>query len=109
VENGAVSFGGIELQVPDSSRNGRSEVVLGLRPESLELASDGCPATVEAVEEIGADTHLFCAAEIGGLTTKLAARVPTSSAARQGDRIHLRPAGSDAHFFDPVTGGRIAT
>ena len=45
---------------------GHGEVVVGLRPEALELAADGIPAEVELVEEIGADAHVFCVAELGG-------------------------------------------
>ena len=106
VQNGGVSFGGIAIQVPHTIRDARTELVVGLRPEALELAGDGCPAVVEAVEEIGADTHLFCAAEVGGRSAKLAARVPTSAAPRQGERVHLRPSGA-AHFFDSETGTRL--
>src|SRR5213076_2137907 len=51
LSNGAASFGGIPVPVPGA--NGRSEIVLGLRPESLELASEGLPAEVEVVEELG--------------------------------------------------------
>src|SRR3954447_20864459 len=50
VEQGAVSLGGVRISVP----NGRAELVVGLRPESLALAGDGCPAVVEVVEDIGA-------------------------------------------------------
>ncbi|HEU5372726.1 MAG TPA: ABC transporter ATP-binding protein [Gaiellaceae bacterium] len=109
VQDGAVSFGGIAISVPEAVRDGRSELVVGLRPEALELAANGCPATVEVVEEIGADTHVFCAAEVGGQSAKLSARVPTQAAPRQGERVHLRPAGAEAHFFDPATGERLAT
>ena len=89
-------------------RNGHSELIVGLRPESLALASDGCAAIVEVVEEIGADTHVFCAAQIAGEDTKLVARVPTNVAPQQGERVHLRPTGGDAHFFDPETGARLS-
>ena len=60
------------------------------------------------VEEIGADTHVFCAAQIAGEDTKLVARVPTNVAPQQGERVHLRPTGGDAHFFDPETGVRLS-
>jgi multiple sugar transport system ATP-binding protein len=108
VEHGALAFGGVDISVPEAMRNGHSELVVGLRPESLSLASDGCAATVEVVEEIGADTHVFCAAQIAGQDTKLVARVPTSVAPRQGERVHLRPTGDDVHFFDPESGVRLS-
>jgi multiple sugar transport system ATP-binding protein len=107
VERGALSFGGVDIPVPETVRNGHSELIVGLRPESLSLASDGCNATVQVVEEIGADTHVFCAAQIAGEDTKLVARVPTNLAPSQGERVHLRPTGGDVHFFDPATGARL--
>jgi multiple sugar transport system ATP-binding protein len=108
VEHGALAFGGVEIAVPENVRNGHAELIVGLRPESLALAPDGCGAVVEVVEDIGADTHVFCAAQIAGQDTKLVARVPTSVAPRQGERVHLRPSGGDAHFFDPSSGERLS-
>ena len=107
VEHGALAFGGVDIAVPETVRNGHSELIVGLRPESLSLAADGCDATVEVVEEIGADTHVFCAAQIAGHDTKLVARVPTNVAPSQGERVHLRPTGGDVHFFDPESGARL--
>ena len=108
VEHGALAFGGVDIAVPDAVRNGHAELIVGLRPESLALSSDGCGALVEVVEEIGADTHVFCAAQIAGQETKLVARVPTSLAPEQGERVHLRPTGGDVHFFDPESGLRLS-
>jgi multiple sugar transport system ATP-binding protein len=107
LENGGVSFGGVAIPVPDAIRDGRGAMVVGLRPESLELGPEGCAAVVEVVEEIGADTHVFCEADVGGQTAKLVARVPTQVAPRQGERVHLRPGGDQAHFFDPESGNRL--
>jgi multiple sugar transport system ATP-binding protein len=107
VEHDGLAFGGVDIAVPQTVRNGHSELVVGLRPESLALSPDGCGALVEVVEEIGADTHVFCAAEIAGRETKLVARVPTQVAPRQGERVHLRPTGGDVHFFDPESGVRL--
>jgi multiple sugar transport system ATP-binding protein len=108
VEHGTLAFGGVDIPLPEGVRNGHAELIVGLRPESLSLASDGCGAVVEVVEEIGADTHVFCAAEIAGHDTKLVARVPTAVAPTQGERVHLRPSGAEAHFFDPQTGIRLS-
>jgi multiple sugar transport system ATP-binding protein len=108
VEHGALSFGGVDIPVPEAVRDGHSELIVGLRPESLSLASDGCGALVQVVEEIGADTHVFCAAQIAGQDTKLVARVPTNVAPHQGERVHLRPVGGDVHFFDSESGVRLS-
>ncbi len=46
VDNGSVALGGARVPV---HANGRPAVVVGLRPESLELSADGLPAEVEVV------------------------------------------------------------
>jgi multiple sugar transport system ATP-binding protein len=109
VEHGALAFGGVEIGLPEPLRDRHGEIVVGLRPEALELAGEGCGAVVEVVEEIGADTHVFCAADVGGRSERLVARVPSHIAPSQGERVHLRPTGEAAHFFDPASGERLDT
>jgi multiple sugar transport system ATP-binding protein len=106
-ENGSVSFGGSPLEVP-ARVDGRTSVVVGVRPEAMELAAEGVPAAVEAVEELGADAFLYCAAEIEGAQVRLAARVEARSAPERGTRVHLRPSPDhEPHVFDGETGDRI--
>jgi multiple sugar transport system ATP-binding protein len=81
--------------------------VIGVRPESLEVATDGIPAKVDVVEDIGADAFVFCSAELGGETTKLVARSESRKAPKQGERVTLRPRSDEAHLFDPATGERL--
>jgi len=100
--NGSVSLGGVQVPLPND-RHG-SEVVVGLRPESLELAADGIPAEVDVVEEIGADSYVFASADLG----RLVARVETKRAPDRGERITLRPRADEAHLFDPESGARIS-
>jgi multiple sugar transport system ATP-binding protein len=99
--NGSVELGGVSFAVPAGTPRG--DVVVGLRPESLTLASDGIPAEVEVVEEIGADAYVFAAADVG----KLVARVEARVAPARGERIALRPRADEAHLFDPATGARL--
>jgi multiple sugar transport system ATP-binding protein len=105
VENGSVTLGPTRVEV---SANGRRELVLGFRPESLELASEGLPAEVEVVEEIGADAYVFCVAELPGGTTKLVARTDWRHAPERGARVVLKANADEAHLFDPQTGERLA-
>jgi multiple sugar transport system ATP-binding protein len=100
-DNGSVRLGGVSFELPGDA--GGRDVVIGLRPESLDLASDGIPAEVEVVEEIGADSYVFAAADVG----KLVARVETRVAPERGERIALRPRPDEAHLFDPATGARL--
>ena len=82
------------------------EIVVGLRPESLELAGDGLPARVEVVEELGADAYVFCVAEVNGVETRLVARVDARRPPERDERIFLRPQ-AEAHVFDAATGERL--
>ena len=100
--NGSAELGGVDVAVPAGLTTGK--VVVGLRPEALELADDGIAAEVEVVEEIGADAFVFASASVG----KLVARVETRRAPERGSHVTLRPRPDEAHLFDPVTGARIA-
>ena len=81
--------------------------MLGLRPESLELAAEGVPARVEVVEELGADAYVFCVTELDGEDVKLVARCDVRHVPERDARVHLRPRPEEAHVFDPETGERI--
>jgi multiple sugar transport system ATP-binding protein len=107
--NGGVSFATASVPVPESIRSapGGRSLVVGLRPESLELAGEGVPAQVEVVEEFGADAYVFCTADVAGAKTRLVARVSARGAPGQGDTVALRPKVEEAHFFDAETGDRL--
>jgi multiple sugar transport system ATP-binding protein len=108
VLNGAASFGGVDVPLPQGAvANGRTSLVIGVRPESLEVASDGIPAKVDVVEDVGADAFVFCSTELGGETTKLVARSESRAAPKQGDRVTLRPRSNEAHLFDQASGERL--
>src|SRR5262245_44139916 len=104
LSNGSVSFGGVSVPVPSGCGD---SIVLGLRPEALELGSDGIAAEVEVVEELGADAFFFCVADVGGERTKLVARGAAKHAPSQGERVKLRPVPDEAHLFRPDTGERL--
>jgi multiple sugar transport system ATP-binding protein len=106
--NGSISFGGVSFRLPLDAGTGRP-VVLGLRPESLELASDGVGARVDAVEELGADAYLFCSANVDGQRIRLVARVDARNVPDRGDRVTLRPLPDEAHLFDAETGERLTS
>jgi len=105
--NGSVSIGGVSVPVPRNiGVNGKS-LVVGLRPESLELAVDGIKARVDVIEDVGADAFVFCTADFSGATTKLVARTEVRNAPKQGDVVALRPRAAEAHVFDPASGERL--
>jgi multiple sugar transport system ATP-binding protein len=110
--NGSVSLGAATVPLGDAASGeiaarGLGNVVVGVRPESLEIASEGIPAVVEVVEELGADSYVFCLSEVAGDEARLTARLDARHSPQRGDRVLLRPVAGDAHFFDPVTGERL--
>jgi multiple sugar transport system ATP-binding protein len=104
--NGVVSLGGVGVPLPE--RAAGHSLVLGFRPESLELGPEGVPAVVEVVEELGADAFVFCVAELSGEQTKLVARVDTRHPPERGERIALRPVPDEVHVFDAASGERLS-
>jgi multiple sugar transport system ATP-binding protein len=107
VRDGAVAFGSVPVHLPPGV-NGRDEVIVGVRPEALELAADGLAGTVEVVEELGADAYVFCSAELPGGPARLVARVEARRAPARGEGVRLRPSGEHApHVFDATTGERV--
>jgi multiple sugar transport system ATP-binding protein len=105
--NGHVAFAGVDVPLPRGLADGRRGVVVGFRPESLELAPDGLPARVEVVEEVGADAFVFCVADVAGEETKLVARTEARRAPQREERVALRPRAGEAHLFDADTGARL--
>ena len=104
--NGAVALGPLRVPLP-ASAVGR-EVILGFRPESLELSTDGLEARVDVVEELGADAYVFCRTHVGsGEETTLVARVDARRVPARGDTVALRPVDEDVHVFDAESGVRL--
>ena len=79
------------------------DVVLGIRPEHLEIAADGFEAEVVVIEPTGSETQLF--ARLGGQEIVAVFRERHEFA--PGQRIRLRPKAECAHLFDPSNGQRI--
>ena len=109
----------VELQreiASAAAARGLHEVVLGLRPESLEISGSegmngagGIAAEVEVVEELGADAYAFCVARLDGVEAKLIARTDWRRPPEPGAKVVLRPRPGEAHAFDPESGERLGT
>jgi multiple sugar transport system ATP-binding protein len=82
-------------------RNGR-DVLLGVRPEHLDIAGDGLRAEVIVVEPTGADTQIFC--KVDGV--EVTAVVRERHAFHPGEVLHLKP--RQTYVFDPASGRRLA-
>jgi multiple sugar transport system ATP-binding protein len=94
---------------------GTGTVMVGLRPEMLEIAGDGAgiPVVVNLVEELGAEAYVYAQlAEHAGLAAVTAApdvivRVDPHSAPRSGARISLHAKEGSMLLFDCESGARI--
>jgi multiple sugar transport system ATP-binding protein len=108
--DGACELSGVRIELTAgaaATAGARGRVTVGLRPDALELAPDGLPARVEVVEDVGAEAYAICSADLTGGERRVIARVDSRNPPAQGERIHLRPVGEEAHLFDPDTGDRL--
>jgi multiple sugar transport system ATP-binding protein len=117
VEPGGVRLGSAVVPLGDGvpSLPGTA-IIVGLRPESLWLASgdEGILATVSIVEELGAEAFVYAQLVdpnrvADGLNVKgnIIARVDPSTAPGNGDVIHLGVKEGSVLFFDAKTGDRL--
>jgi multiple sugar transport system ATP-binding protein len=108
---GGVQLGDVVLPLPRSvvsaaSSQDLKEVTFGVRPESLELVSEGgFELVVELVEELGADAYLH--GKVGD--DRFVVRVDGRTPPRMGDnvRVGLRGEG-ETHAFNPETTLRLS-
>ena len=82
---------------------GRGEgLLLGVRPEDIQLVSSGVPAIVEAAEYLGADSILACKAGSETLIVRAQGKV----ALAPGTGVHLSWPRETMHVFDAASGAR---
>ncbi|HJS36794.1 MAG TPA: sn-glycerol-3-phosphate ABC transporter ATP-binding protein UgpC [Burkholderiales bacterium] len=102
--SGRIAVAGADYSVPVNARlEENREVVLGIRPEHLEIAAEGFEAEVVVVEPTGSETQVF--AHLGG--QEIAAVFRERHEFVPGQRIRLRPRADCLHLFDPSSGQRI--
>jgi len=97
---------GTRLQAPlNAGGSDGQSVVLGTRPEHLQLAaSGGIPSRVVVLEPTGADTFVACRHG----ATDVAAVFRERHDFAPGSTIHLVPDPRRAHLFDAGSGSRLA-
>ena len=79
-------------------------VVIGLRPERLQLGDTGLAGRLKLLEPTGPDTYAFVDTAVGSLVSRVAGTVTQ----RVGDLVHLSWDARDLHLFDTATDARIA-
>jgi sn-glycerol 3-phosphate transport system ATP-binding protein len=109
-DGAAIELPGHEHLLADRPRpdSGGREILLGLRPEHIELKTDAAAAatlTVDLVEALGADTIVY--GRLGGNGEVLTVRLPGVMPAKPGDQLRLSVPPERLHLFDKATGARI--
>jgi len=129
IDGDSVTFGQYSVPLDPARRPARgvTDVVLGIRPESLEdaaFARAGLPTievSVAVLEELGADSHVLFRVEAPRITAELleaqdeatllaeptalfSARVDPKTRAEVGEPLELAVDASAFHFFDRETG-----
>jgi multiple sugar transport system ATP-binding protein len=107
-----VAFPGASVPLPaevaEVVRGAGPDIVLGLRPEAVQLSSDGSiGASVVIVELLGAETHVICTTETG---TRLIVRQDAAApkpAIGESVRIAVAADPRAYHLFDAATGERL--
>ncbi|MFW8607948.1 ABC transporter ATP-binding protein [Rhizobium beringeri] len=93
--------GGVSLPLPPQLSQSAARTY-GIRPEDLDIAETGIPATVLTVEPTGAETHLSVRVGTQTATIVLHRRVDLKS----DQQIHLAPKSEKIHLFS-AEGSRI--
>jgi multiple sugar transport system ATP-binding protein len=101
--DGGVEVAGAVLPLAGPRPAPGRRVVYGVRPEHLELAAEGLPATVAVVEPTGAETMVYL--RFAG--RELVAVFRERHDLAPGQEVRLRPRAERAHLFDPASGERI--
>jgi len=103
-----VALGDWSIPLPREISSTTDEVVVGIRPEHLEVGGTGVEMQVDVVEELGADAYLYgrisCADNM--FSHPIVARADGHDPPPRGARVRLQPQSAHLHFFG-VDGGRL--
>ncbi|KUG58493.1 sugar ABC transporter ATP-binding protein [Serinicoccus chungangensis] len=88
-----------------------NELVLGVRPEDVDLSDSGrgLPIEIDVVEELGADAYIYGELPGAGAADKpFIARVDGRTPPKKGEIVHFTPKGDHVHLFNAESGERIS-
>jgi multiple sugar transport system ATP-binding protein len=105
-----VVLGDATIPLPRQLRSESSEtqVVVGIRPEHLELSTTGIPMEVAVVEELGSDAYIYGRSTVNGETHQLVARADWRNPPRKGDLVKLHVDPAAVHLFSASGGYRLS-
>ncbi|HYT09838.1 MAG TPA: sn-glycerol-3-phosphate ABC transporter ATP-binding protein UgpC [Mycobacteriales bacterium] len=116
VEGGA-KLGDLVVPLPrdivaEAAQHNLSEVTLGVRPESFQVATDGQPSLplrVNLAEELGADAFVYGTAPLASGDEQFVVKVDGRLVPQMGETIRLTVPAGAAHAFHPETGARLGS
>ncbi|MCH8612000.1 ABC transporter ATP-binding protein [Arsenicicoccus dermatophilus] len=110
VTDGGVRIGDHVTPVPrDALHEAGRKVIMGVRPEDLELTPDGqgLPVTIDVVEELGADAYVYGTTDGAHGSGQIIARVDGRRPPMKGERVAFKPKADHIHVFDADSGLRL--
>ena len=89
-----------------AKKQGSERVVLGVRPEHLDVGAEGLiPAHVTVVESLGHERHLICRLEDGQMV--IVRQTSEERPPNEGEALQLSADIEHLHLFDAKTGTRV--
>ncbi|HEX6887814.1 MAG TPA: sn-glycerol-3-phosphate ABC transporter ATP-binding protein UgpC [Candidatus Nanopelagicales bacterium] len=115
VVDGSVRLGNKAVPIPaptaaELHSRSRSSVVMGFRPEDLEVVEtqDSWPVEVQIVEGLGADAYVYSEVLLpGGASQQVVVRTDGRLHPQRGSILNLKAKPGHVHLFDPETGDRL--
>jgi ABC-type sugar transport system ATPase subunit len=101
LENGSPVVAGHTL--PLKLANVSGDVTVGIRPSAIKLGTEGIPATVELIENLG-DTAIADLKFEGGTAR---ARIAHAEVHKEDEAVCMSVETKDIHIFDPASGERL--
>jgi multiple sugar transport system ATP-binding protein len=103
-----VALGDWSIQLPREIVSATKELVVGIRPEHLEIGGAGVEMQIEVVEELGADAYLYgrITNADNALDHSIVVRTDGQAPPPRGSRVRVQPQPAHLHFFG-VDGGRL--
>jgi multiple sugar transport system ATP-binding protein len=104
----SVALGDWRIPLPREITDRTGELVVGIRPEHLDIGGSGVEMQIDVVEELGADAYLY--GRITGVdnapSQSIVARADGHDPPQRGSRVRLQPQPTHVHFF-AVDGRRL--
>ena len=108
VVDNSVALGDWSIPVPREITTTTAELVIGIRPEHLDVGGTGVEMQIDVVEELGADAYLYgrIAGPDNTFGQSVVARADGQDPPSRGSRVRLHPQPRHLHFFG-VDGHRL--